>query len=190
MKEQHVVTPSTRYLDSNKVAYVRTSHRTVFTAYDLAQTLHVPLNEIAKTLLVKAKDAYYLVMLRASDRLDLAKLKLVLSAKSIRIAEEKDMVRELKVKPGALTPFGGLHMIAVVVDKKLAAVRSALFPSGNFEHSLRMKLRDFIKLERPIIGLFSVHAGLKLQPVKKPIKRTAKKHAKRSAEKRTTKRRR
>lgn len=156
-------TKTTRYLDSHRVKYETVPHKTVFTAYDLAQTLKAPLTDIAKTLLVKADSVYRLVLLRASDRLDIAKLKKVLNAKKLAIANEKDMVRELKVKPGAITPFAGMHKLAVIIDRALTKTTRALFGSGSFEHSIRMKTGDFVKLEQPTVGAFGASAKLKLQ---------------------------
>ncbi|MFH0828677.1 MAG: YbaK/EbsC family protein [Candidatus Kerfeldbacteria bacterium] len=156
-------TKTTKYLDSHKVKYETVPHKTVFTAYDLAQTLKTPLEEIAKTLLVKADAVYHLVLLRASDRLDVPKLKKALKVKKLSIANEKDMVRELKVKPGAITPFAGMHKLAVVIDKALAKTKRALFGSGSFEHSIRMRTADFMKMESPATGAFGTSAKLKLQ---------------------------
>lgn len=151
------------YLKKAKVSHDVVPHKTVFTAYDLGQTLKTKLEEIAKTLLVKADQTYHLVVLRAADRLDLKKLKTVLGAKKVTIAREQDMARAMKVKPGALTPFAGLHKLGVVVDRGLIKAKAALFGSGSFEHSIRMKVKDYLKLEQPQTGSFSTSSGLKLQ---------------------------
>ncbi|MBI4092460.1 MAG: YbaK/EbsC family protein [Candidatus Kerfeldbacteria bacterium] len=155
------------HLKAAKAKFEVIPHKTVFTAYDLGQTLKARLEEIAKTLLVKADNAYHLVVLRASDRLDLTKLKKFLGAKSLRIATEKDMARELKVKPGAITPFGKVHKLTVVVDRGLAKVKQALFGSGSFQHAIRMKVAHYLKLEEPRVGAFGKKTGLKLQA--KPV---------------------
>ncbi|MBI4426662.1 MAG: YbaK/EbsC family protein [Candidatus Kerfeldbacteria bacterium] len=161
------------YLKKAKVAHDVVPHKTVFTAYDLGQTLKTKLENIAKTLLVRVDTTYHLVVLRAADRLDLKKLKAVLGAKQVNIAREQDMAREMKVKPGALTPFGGLHKLGLVVDRNLTKAKTALFGSGSFEHSIRMKVADWLKLERPKTGSFSTSADLKLQvkPTRPPRKR-------------------
>ncbi|MFH1171259.1 MAG: YbaK/EbsC family protein, partial [bacterium] len=137
----------TNYLTKAKVQFTVVAHRTVFTAYDLATTLREKLEAIGKTLLVKADMRYVLVVLPANRRLDLAKLKTVLQAKKLSIATEKDMVRELKVKPGALTPFGALHKIEVLADTTLLKTRDLLLGAGSFTESLRMKVKDFVRLE-------------------------------------------
>lgn len=151
------------YLKKAKVQHEVVPHKTVFTAYDLGQTLKAKLHEIAKTLLVKADKTYHLVVLPASDRLDLRKLKTILGVKDVKLTKEQEMVKELKVKPGAITPFGGLHGISVVVEKGLAKTKEALFGSGSFEHAIRMRVKDFLNLEKPQTGSFGVDAGLKLQ---------------------------
>lgn len=168
-------TKTLAYLKRAKIGHDVVEHRKVFTAYDLAQTTKIKLEEIAKTLLIRADSALYLVLLRASDRLNLVKLSRTLKAKKVTIAKESDMVKTMKVKPGALTPFGTLHQLPVVMEQKLATVRTALFGSGSFEHSVRMKLRDFLKLEHPVIGTFGEASGLRLQGMTKPAKKTKKK---------------
>lgn len=139
-------------LDKAKATYEVVKHKTVFTAYDLAQTTKRKLQEIAKTLLVKADGKHVLVVLPAHLRLDLVKLKKLLGAKKVQISTEKDMAKSLKVKPGAITPFGSLHQLEVVVDKSLAKVQKAIFGAGSFTESLRMKVKDFLKLENPKSG--------------------------------------
>src|SRR5690349_16863266 len=107
------------YLKKLKIKYDVVEHKTVFTVYDLAQTTKINMNAIVKTLLVKADKEYKLVMLPAHRRLNIDALKKLLGAKKVSIAKESDMAKEMKVKPGALTPFGGLHKLGVVVDKDL-----------------------------------------------------------------------
>lgn len=156
------------HLDKNKIKYEIIKHKTVFTAYDLAQTLKTKLQEIAKTLLVKVDKNYWLVVIPAHYKLDFGKLKKLLKAKKVEIAREKEMQTKFKVKPGAITAFGTIHKSQVVLDKTLAKLSSGLFGAGSFTESLRMKLKDFIKLEKPLTGDLGKASGLKLQPKPKP----------------------
>ncbi len=152
-----------KYLDASHKKYALIEHKKVFTAYDLGQTLKRKLDDIAKTLLVKTEAGYTLVVVRAGDRLNLVKLKKALAAKKLSIAKESDMVKALKVKPGALTPFGGFHKLPIIVDKKMTKGTKLLFGSGSFEHAIEMKAKDFLALEHPTVAAFSESAGLKLQ---------------------------
>lgn len=161
-----LATKLTQHLKQSKLRFSVVPHKTVFTAYDLAQTLKVKLNGIAKTLLLKvhapskvsddpkiAKGTqHFLAVLPAHLRLDVNKVKALLGAKKVSIASEKDMGTALKVKPGALTAFGSLHKLRVVMDTSLLKTREALFGSGSFTESLKLKVKDFHKREQPITG--------------------------------------
>ncbi|PIY95996.1 MAG: hypothetical protein COY66_05345 [Candidatus Kerfeldbacteria bacterium CG_4_10_14_0_8_um_filter_42_10] len=136
-------------LNKNKIKYDILKHKTVYTAYDLANTLKKKLSEIAKTLVVKADQNYYLVVVPAHFRLDLGKLKKLLKAKKIEIAKENIMQKIFNVKPGAITPFGTIHKVGVVVDQALVKTQKIIIGAGSFTESLHLKVKDFLKLENP-----------------------------------------
>ncbi len=143
------------YLKKLKIKNEVVEHKTVFTVYDLAQTLKIKMNTIVKTLLIKADKEYKLVVLPAHRRLNIEAVKKLLGAKKVSIAKESDMAREMKVKPGALTPFGQLHKLGVVVDKGLLKMQKGLFGAGSFTESVRLKIKDYIKAEQPTVGNIS-----------------------------------
>lgn len=190
------------YLDKKMVRYDEMAHKTVYTAYDVAQTLRKELKDIAKSLLIVADKAYIIAVVPANMKIDLGKLKKALKVKKVSIPKEKVMVKTFKVKPGAMTAFGGLHKVEVWVDKGLLKTKDVIFSAGNFTDSVRMKAKDFIELEQAKLATFTKSGGYKLQakPKKKPAKKkTAKKTAKKKvvkkkpakkvAEKKTAKRR-
>lgn len=142
------------YLEKKGVKYEKVKHKTVYTAFDLAQTLKEKLEKVAKTLLVKTEKGYALVVLPASLKADLAKLKKLMKAKKIEIAKEGLMKTIFKVKPGTITPFGGLHKIPVYLDKALLKVKEILVRAGSYTESLRIKIKDYLKIEKPVKGKF------------------------------------
>jgi Ala-tRNA(Pro) deacylase len=135
------------YLDKAKVKYEVLSHKTVFTAHDLAATLREKINKIAKTLLVKVDKKYILIVLPAHYKLDLNAVKRFYKAKEVQIAKEKIMQKLLKLKPGTLTPFGALNKIDVLMDKALMRVDKAIVRAGSYTDSLRIKIKDVKELE-------------------------------------------
>ncbi len=143
------------YLDKNKVKYETVEHKTVFTAYDLAQTLKMKLPEIAKTLLVKVDTGLALTVLPASAKLDFGKLKKLAKAKKISILKENVMKTKLKIKPGAITPFGQLYKLPVYLDAALKKQKKILVGSGSFEESIKITPASLIKVESPIVGSIS-----------------------------------
>ena len=67
------------HLDQGKVKYEIIEHRTIYTAYDAAATMHLPLKLIAKNLLVRADKNYVGAIVPADKNVDLAKLKRVIN---------------------------------------------------------------------------------------------------------------
>jgi len=188
------------HLGKKNVKFDVVEHKKVFTAYDLAQTLGEKLDNIAKTLLVevdlpqlkKKGKNYFVVVVPASYRVELNNVKKALKASRVALAPEKVMAK-LGIEPGALSPFGSLRGLGVVLDKTLLKTKQAIVGAESFTESLRMKVKDLVKAEGPVIGSVGKKSGLKLQKktaAKKPAKRrkssrkAAKKKVRRSARKR------
>ena len=140
------------HLNQNKIKHEIVPHKQVFTAYDKAQTLGVKLNQIVKALLVKAEKNHHLVLLSADKMLDFKKLSKLLKVKKIEIIGEKGMLKLLKMKKEALHTFGSLQQLPIIVDKGLAKVKEAIFPSTSFVESVKMKVKDYLNLEKPVVG--------------------------------------
>ena len=145
-------------LNDSKVQYEVVGHKKVFTAFDAAATLKVKLEEVAKSLLVKAGKDFYLALLPANKNLDFKKLAKVLNVEVTKLAihKEKVMTAKFKIKPGTMSAFGSLYKIPVVVDNSLIKIKTAVFSSGSFVESIKMKVKDYLALENPVTGNFAV----------------------------------
>jgi len=160
------------YLEKSGIDYEEIAHRTVFTAFDAAQTLKKKLNEVAKNLLIEADKTHVLVILPADKRLDLGKLKTALGAKKVSIPKEQVMIKVLKIKPGSLSSFGRLHKLEVLVDKAMLGTKKILFSTGSFTDSVLMKAKDFIKMEEAKLASVAMKGGYKIPvKVKKQMKK-------------------
>lgn len=162
----------TNYLDKAKVKYDVVKHKTVYTTFDLANTLKEKAGSIAKTLLVKADKKYLLVVLPAHYRVDMDKLKKLVKAKTVELAKEMHMQKLLKIKPGSLTPFGRLHRLEVLLDRALVRAGKVLVGAGSFTEHLRMKAADLHKLEGATLGILGTKA---VAVAKKTTKKIARK---------------
>jgi len=162
-----------KYLEKAGVKHEILEHRTVYTALDAAATMRKKLGEIAKSLLVKADKDYYLVLLPADHNLDFNKLAKAIktatgkTVTTVKIPGEKIMENLLKIKAGAMSAFGGLHKLPVIVEKNLAKAKQVVFASGSFNHSVEMAVKDFLKLENAALGAFGVKK--KIKKVKSPM---------------------
>lgn len=159
-----------RLLEKNAIAHEVLEHRTVFTAYDLAQTLGMDLPSIAKTMLLKTNDGFVLVVVPSNKHVDIPKVKKAAMVSKISIATEKDMASKLKIKPGALTPFGSVYHAVVIVDTGIAKQKKIVVGAGSFTESLLIKPKDLITVEKAVVAAVSVapKKPYKIQP--KPAK--------------------
>jgi len=142
------------YLDKAKIKYKIVRHKTVYTAYDAAQTLGAKLGEIAKTLVIKADKIYLLAVLPASHNLDLGKLKKIVKAKKVEITKEGIMKKIFKIKPGAITPFGEIYKVPIYIDKGILRAKKIIAGAGTFEESVVMTAKNFLKATGGITGVF------------------------------------
>ncbi|MBI4239626.1 YbaK/EbsC family protein [Candidatus Uhrbacteria bacterium] len=144
------------HVESAKLDYKHLVHRVVYTAYDAAQTLRVKVGDIAKPLVLKVDKGWFCAVLSAGHMLDLKKVTKLLKAKRVRIPTEKEVIAALKLKKKqGLSPFGSLYKIPVLLDKAFAKNAKGIFPTGSFTDSLLLKLKDFVRLESPLIGAFA-----------------------------------
>lgn len=170
-----------KHLEKAGLAFEVVPHRKVFTAYDLAQTMGAKLEEIAKSLLVKVElptvkkkgGNYFVVVLPATANLDMQKLKKALKARKAELAPEKVM-KKLGIEPGALSPFGSMRDLGVVLDKALLKAKQVVVGAESFTESVRMKVKDLVAIEAPVVAVVGKRNSLKLQrraaPKRKPRK--------------------
>ncbi|MBI2483273.1 YbaK/EbsC family protein [Candidatus Uhrbacteria bacterium] len=148
-----------RFLDQQHVAYHVVPHRTVYTAFDLATTLHVDVRHVAKALLVRADRQYVLAVVPAHARVDMAKLGKLVHARVVTIAPEA-AIRKLRVLPGTMPPFGSFLGVSVVMDRSLTKVRAMIVRAGSSTDSVRISVRDFMRVESPTVGAFVVRGNV------------------------------
>ena len=160
-----------KYLDKQGIDYEALAHKTVYTAYDAAQTLQKQLKEIAKTILVEADKTHVLVILPADKKINMDKLKKVLGVKNLRIPDEKVMIKILKIQPGTLSSFGKLHQMETVIDKAMLNTKKAVISTGSFTDSVFMKVKDLVKMEEARLADIAMSGGYKVpKKMKKQMK--------------------
>lgn len=164
-----------KFLKDHGINYDLLEHKTVYTAFDAAQTLKKKLDEIAKTLAIKADKKYALIVLPASHRADLDKLKKMLKADKLEIVKETEMAKALNVKPGAITPFGKFHNVPVYIDKSLLKTKLIVASTGSFTESVLLKTKDLLETGAEALGEFAKKHSFKKAKKQKSKKTSAKK---------------
>ena len=139
----------TRVLDEASVRYELLPHPHTETATAEAEALGLSPADVAKTLVVKTLDGYLRVVLAASDRLDLRKLRELLGAgkQEVQLATEDELRREFpEFELGAVPPVGGGRRDRVVVDRRLAGRGSLVLEAGSHDESVRLAADDLVRV--------------------------------------------
>jgi Ala-tRNA(Pro) deacylase len=141
------------FLDEHKVKYHVLSHHERFTSSEIAQALHVPGQELAKVVMVKADGALVMAVVTANDRVDLASLKDVLGAREAKLASEADFRSAFPdCEVGAMPPFGNLYDVPVYADRALTKDEEIVFEAGNHKEAVKLSYSDFDRLVKPKIA--------------------------------------
>lgn len=152
-----------KFLDERKVKYESKKHKEVYTAQEIAAVTHTPGDSMAKVVVAKAKEGFFLAVLPASARIDLKKLKSAVgSTGAIQIATEKEFKSLFPdCEVGAMPPFGSLYNLPVVADKALTEDEVIAFNAGTHTDILRMRFADFKTLEKPKVAPFAFNPDIK-----------------------------
>lgn len=169
-------------LEAQHVKYTAQSHPTVYTAQEIAAAQHVPGRQLAKCVLVKTEKGVTLAVLPAIYRVDLKKVKALVKAKTLRLANEAEITQAFPdVEVGAMSPFGNLYNIPVVADKSLAEAEEIVCNAGSHTETITLRYREFERLAHPRLGMFAQGVG-----GEKPKKKKVARHPVKTSRKPTT----
>jgi Ala-tRNA(Pro) deacylase len=137
----------TSVLDEAGVSYELLPHAHTQSALAEEEALGVSPDDVAKSLVVKVPDGYTRVVLPASARLDMHKLREIHGGgrHELRLATEEDLRRDYpEFELGAVPPLGGARRDPVVVDPKVAAQNTVVIEAGSHNESLRLAAADLV----------------------------------------------
>ena len=137
-------------LEDNSVDYTELDHDPVYTSEEAAKVRGMSLNEGAKSLLLKTKDKFVLVVLSGSKKLDSKKLKKTVGVRDVRFATPADVKEIMGCIVGACYPFGSVAGLATYLDQSLLAQAKISFNPGLHHKSIKIKLEDYLKVEKPV----------------------------------------
>jgi prolyl-tRNA editing enzyme YbaK/EbsC (Cys-tRNA(Pro) deacylase) len=158
-----------KYLEAMKYKSEIIEHKTTYTAFDTARTTQklekkVKPEEIAKTLAIRADKYYALALVSANKRLDEKKLLKLINLgrkknketplRSLELAKEAWMKKNLLGKVGATPAFNDIQGLDIYIDTVLAKQKFIRIGSGEYEYSIKVPVKQYLKYEKPVIGSF------------------------------------
>ncbi len=144
------------FLDHEHVKYVTISHSRAYTAQEIAASIHVPGQELAKSVVVNADGKLVMLVLPATRRIDFGRLKSALNAREVRLATEREFEGLFpECETGAMPPFGNLYELPVVADASLKEDEEIVFNAGSHTETVKMGFGDFEHLVHPRMAAFT-----------------------------------
>ncbi len=148
----------TEFLDSCSIKYEVKHHRAVFTAQEMAQEEHVHGMNVAKPVIVKADEKYYMCVIGACCKVDFDALKSVLGVSEIELATEAEMEQIFTgCQVGAEPPFGSFFGLTTIMDDRLEQDEFITFQAGTHQEAIEMAMDEYVRIESPRVGSFTYH---------------------------------
>jgi Ala-tRNA(Pro) deacylase len=145
------------YLCNNNVMYQVQHHPQAFTAQSIAECEHISGKKVAKSVVVIADGKETLLVLPATNRVDLERVRTCLGAQGVRLAREGEFQSSFPgCEVGAMPPFGNLYNLPVLVEKSLTTQDIIVFPCGTHTETMSIKYTDFERLVHPQVGEFAL----------------------------------
>jgi Ala-tRNA(Pro) deacylase len=136
-----------RILTEHEIEFEPRRHPRTETAMEEARALHAAAERIGKTVIVHTAEGMVRVVLPATERLSLPKLREAIGLDEIRFASEAELADAYPTfELGAVPPFGGPEGDSVVVDRRIAALESVIVEAGSHSDSLRFAAEDLVRL--------------------------------------------
>ena len=146
-----------KFLDDNNVKYVSIRHSIAYTAQQIAESAHIPGDEMAKTVMVLLDGRLAMAVLRGTDKVDVDLLRGAAGAKTAELASEVQFQGEFPgVELGAMPPFGNLYGMSVYVDEALTRDRVIAFNAGTHSELIQLDYADFERLVKPTVANFTL----------------------------------
>ncbi len=147
-------------LDRRHIAYEECCHPDAPTAQEVARRQHVSGNRVAKVVCVLADGRPYELVLPASRRVQLDRVRELLGARDVRLATEEELGWffpgcELGAVP-ALRHWPGVD---VLMDGHLRCDGDVFILGGTHRDAIRMRFDDWFDLVAPRVELFSEPQG-------------------------------
>ena len=140
-------------LERNHIPYELLPHRRTTTAKAEASALHVPADEVAKTIVLGTTLGYVRVLVPATERVDPRKVAAAVGAGEVRLVPESELVGAYpEFELGATPPVAGPSHDRVLVDESFRTKPSIVFEAGRHTESVRVRTGDLLSATHAVVA--------------------------------------
>ncbi len=136
------------YLHERGVPFDVCIHPRTFTSIAEARALGVEADEVLKTLVVDTSRGHAVLVLPASRRIDMHRVREALGDRHAKLATEEEIARDYpEFELGAIPPLGSLLNQPTFVDATVLDHETVVFAAGVQTESLKVRTEDLFRGE-------------------------------------------
>lgn len=138
------------FLDSHHIRYTAINHAPAYTAQEVAQSAHIPGQEMIKSVILKIDGNMKMIVLPATEKVDFELIRNLTHAHKVELASEYEFnSRFPDCELGAMPPFGNLFGMDVLMADSLNKLDEMAFNAGTHTEILKSHIKDFVKYVKP-----------------------------------------
>jgi Ala-tRNA(Pro) deacylase len=137
-----------KYLADQQVPYDLVAHRPTATSSETAEACHIPGDRLAKAIVLRDRNGYWLAVVPASRRVRLSDLQAELG-EPVDLASEQEIAQVFRdCAQGAVPAVGACYGLDVIVDDSIDQQPELYFEGGDHATVIHMSQADFKRLNR------------------------------------------
>jgi Ala-tRNA(Pro) deacylase len=131
------------YLAQKSVDYDMVAHAHSGSSHETAEASHVSEDHIAKAVIVKDASGYAMVIVPASNYVEMKHVRRELD-RDLELVEEDEFSQLFPdCEPGAVPPLGPAYQIETFLDEALTSLANVYLEAGDHEHLLHVSGENF-----------------------------------------------
>ena len=135
-----------KYLAEKNIAYDLVPHQLTMSSLRTAEACHIPGERLAKGVMLRDRDGYWLAVLPASRQVRITDLRTDLGDE-VRLATEQEIEQVFSdCDRGALPPVGPCYGLDVIVDDSLDQQPDLYFEGGDHATLVHLSRDEFARL--------------------------------------------
>lgn len=137
-------------LEKLEIDYREIDHSPVYTIDDIKNLPSYDIDGLGcKNLFLRdKKHNFYLVMIHEDKRANMKELEKLLETKKLKFASDQELMENLELEPGSVTPLGIVndkdHKVTMVFDSEIVGIRLQMHPNINTK-TMSMEWQDMVK---------------------------------------------
>lgn len=135
-----------KYLADHNVGYDLVSHEPTMSSMRTAEAGRVPGDRLAKGVVLRDKESYWIAVLPATHHVRLADIRSNLG-QDVDFATEQEIEQVFSdCERGAVPPLGACYGVGVIIDDRIGQQADVYFEGGDHATLIHMSQGDFARL--------------------------------------------